>query len=451
MLVACGGDEDETCDPVAQSGCEDGQVCEQVQDGEPACFAPVEVHGKVLDLGTNAGVGGARVVAVDVNQAAASSVAISASDGTYALPVPAIRNADGTPAAFPVTLHADAQGYQSFPGPVRTALPLDVANATEIDDTLVLQSAITDIGLIADDGGGAGSITGTVGVPDDGHGVIIVAESGGVGFSGIASRDGDYTIFNLPAGHYSVTAYSVGHVYGVGEVDVAAASVKLDLALTDEAAGALNGTVSIVNPGDGNATSVLAFIESTFDPVTGRGVPPPGLRAPQTGVPNVSGAFTLDGIPPGKYVIVAAFENDNLGRDPDHCISGTADVHVTIGAGQTAEAPTTFKVTGSLGTISPGAIAAEPVTGTPTFSWVDDSSEDQYIVELFDAFGQMVWTKTIPGVSGGSPTATYDGANPLIPGMFYQWRVTSAKASGGGGELCELSRTEDLKGVFFVP
>jgi hypothetical protein len=32
--------------------------------------------------------------------------------------------------------------------------------------------------------------------------------------------------------------------------------------------------------------------------------------------------------------------------------------------------------------------------------------------------------------------------------MYYQFRATSVRTSGGG--TCEISRTEDLKGVFFV-
>src|SRR5215510_5641964 len=119
MVASCGGGDDK-CDPIAQSGCDDGKVCEQVTGSEtPACFAPVELRGRVLDLATSAGVAGARVVAVDVNGTAASGVAISAADGSYTLQVPAQRGADGAPGAFPVTLRADAVDYQSFPGTIR--------------------------------------------------------------------------------------------------------------------------------------------------------------------------------------------------------------------------------------------------------------------------------------------------------------------------------------------
>jgi hypothetical protein len=451
LLVACGGNDNKACDPVAQSGCDNGQICEQVAGSDATCLAPVEVKGKVIDLANGKGIGGARVVAVDVNGASVSSVAISGSDGTYALPVPAQRNADNTntPVAFPVSLRADAAGYLSFPGTVRQALPIDVATAVADGDGFTVKSALTDIGLIAQAGAGAGSIKGKAAVPDDHAGVLVVAESGGKGFSAIASRDGEYTIFNLAAGHYTVTAYSVGHVYAAAETDVAASAVTVDLALASDAPGSLSGQVSIVDSNGFSNTSVVAFLESTFDPTTGRGVAPPGLRAPRTGPVNITGAFSMDGVPPGRYVVVAAFENDGLVRDPDRCIAGTADVHVQIAAGQATTAPTDFKVTGALAVMSPGAEMAEPVTGNPTFRWADDSSEDQYLVEVFDAFGQLIWPSTIPGVSGGTPSLVYAGP-ALMPGMYYQWRVTSSRATGGTTR-CNISRSEDLRGVFYVP
>jgi hypothetical protein len=447
-FIACSSSND-TCDPVAQSGCDSGDVCEQVVDGEPACFGPVELRGRVLDLAAAHGIAGARVVAVDVNGAAASSVAISGGDGSYVLPVPAQRAADGTPSAFPVSLRADAAGYLAFPGTVRQALPVDLATATPGGDGLVIASTLTDIGLLTQPNAPGGSIRGKVALPDDHAGVLVVAEAAGVGHAAIASRDGDYQIFNLPAGHYRAIAYAVGHVYAAAETDVATGSAALDLALASAAPGSITGQVSIVNGGGASTTSVVAFVESTFDPVTGRGVAPPGLRSPHTGAPDVTGSFAIDGVPPGRYVMVAAFENDGLVRDPDHCISGTADVHVEVAAGQAVATPTTFKITGALSVTAPGALAAEALTATPTFRWADDSSEDQYLVEVFDAFGRRTWMATMPWVSGGAPSMVYSGP-ALQAGMYYQWRVTSSKSKSGGGGECELSRSEDLRGVFFM-
>src|SRR5437763_9613060 len=128
---ACGGSDDKACDVAAQTGCDSGDVCAAVAGGQPTCFAPVYLEGKVIDLATGTGIGDARVVALDVNRAPVSRVAATAADGSYRLEVPAIRNADGTPQAAPVTLRADARGYQSFPSGLRDAIPLDVGGAIQ--------------------------------------------------------------------------------------------------------------------------------------------------------------------------------------------------------------------------------------------------------------------------------------------------------------------------------
>jgi hypothetical protein len=447
-LIAAAVGCDGPCDPAVPSDCDHGQVCEQVAGSDtPACFAPVELHGRVLDLATGAAIAGARVVAVDVNGAAASGVALSAADGGYALQVPAERGAGGAPGTLPVTLRADAAGYQSFPGTIRQPLPIDVATAVMTGGNYVVQSSLTDVGLLARTGAAAaGALRGHVEIGADHASALVVAELTGKGTAVIAARDGDYAIFNLDAGHYTVTAYARGHVYAPAEIDVAG-DAKLDLKLSTDQPGTLNGQIDRVDGGASTGTSVVAFVESTFDPLTGRGAAPPGLRAPATGPPTITGAFAIDGVPPGKYVVVAAFENDGMVRDPDHCINGTVDTHVQVAAGQTAQAGT-FKVTGALAVMSPGATQAEAVTAAPALTWADDSGEDHYAVDVFDASGQRVWNTVIPGVSGATPTVAYGG--PMAHGMYYQFRVTSTKAQGNG-TTCELSRTEDLRGVFYVP
>lgn len=450
-LIGCGEDDDKTCDPVAQTGCEGGNVCEVVAGGEPTCFAPVAIEGRVFDLETDAGIEDARVVAVDINGAAVSNVVLSGPDGAYRLPIPTERNADGTPVNLEgnVTLRADARGYESFPGTVRQPLPLDLATATPVDGRLVIGGTLADIAMSSlGDGGTAGAIVGTVEVPDSITGIVVVAEGGGQGFATVAARNGEYAILNVPPGTFDVTAYAVDHNYVGGAANVNNNTVTLDLQLSADATSSISGQIEIVDGGTATATSIVLFIESTYDALTGRGITVPGLRAPRTGVPNVTGAFTMDGVPAGKYVVVAAFENDGLVRDPDQCIAGTADVHIEVVAATPLTVPESFKITGALSILAPGAMGPESLTAAPTFSWVDDASEDQYLVELFDSYGQLVWMKTIPGVNGTMPTLAYDGP-ALLPTMFYQFRVTSSRQQVNTGR-CNISRTEDLKGVFYL-
>lgn len=444
LTAACGGND--TCDPVAQTGCDNGQVCENVSDGTAACFGPVTVQGRVFDLATDAAIAGASVVALDVNGAPLGNVAITADDGTYSLPIPSDRAPDGTPVAQNVTLRADASGYQSFPGGIRQALPIDTGAAVAQNGGYVVQTALTDVGLIAEPSGtGTGSIAGHVDVPDDHAGVLVVAEDGsGKGFNGIADRDGAYTIFNLAAGDFTVKAYARGHVYDTAQVTVAAgAEAQADLHLTSDAPGTLTGQADIVAASGGSMTSIVMMVESTYDDVSGRGVTVPGLRAPDPGTaPNVTGAFTIDGVPPGRYVVLAAFENDALVRDPDPCISGTDIVHVEVMAGQTTAAPYSFKVTSAVTLTGPGADQPEAVTSAPMLSWTAYPSTQYYNVSVFDSFGTDVWDTQVTGTS-----VAYGG--PLDAGQYYQVRVYAGK-NNGNQTMCLLSSTEDLRGVFYV-
>jgi hypothetical protein len=172
-----------------------------------------------------------------------------------------------------------------------------------------------------------------------------------------------------------------------------------------------------------------------------RGEVPKGLRVATSG-----GKYELVDVPAGEYVVLAAFENDGLVRDPDTSIGGTAIQNITV-----ANAPLTvtgFKVTGALDVVSPGATGPEAVTGAPTFSWKDDSSEDGYEIRVYDTFGKLVWEKLdVARVTGGGNVSQAYAGPALTPG-YYQFRATSWRDKSGGKTY--ISATEDLKGVFIV-
>jgi len=436
------------CNVLSDSDCGDGSVCEYTTAGGTLCFDPIYLRGMVFDLADNASIEGALVVARDANGGVASTVAETDADGAYELQVSVTRNEDGNPApGASVTLRADADGYQTFPGGVRQALPVDTT--APVDKALVVESSLTDIGLIALGAGtGTGTIFGTVEFPEDSKSALVVAElSATEGYTAIADRDGNYRIFNLPAGTYSVKAYVQGYNCDPGTATLAGGDeAEVNLSLNDDGAAVLNGSVQIVNaPGDA-ATSVILVVESTFNTALVRGEMPPGLRAPSGGgTPSITGAFTIEGIPAGTYVILAAFENDLLVRDPDPAIAGTQILHRTFAAGETVDLSEGFKITEALEILSPGASGPELITTpTPIFTWVDDSSEDGYTITVYDTFGNVVWNdNAIPGSSGANPEVTYAGP-ALESGMYYQFKAVSTKVG------LPKSHTEDLKGVFYL-
>jgi hypothetical protein len=438
------------CDPVAQTGCEDGRVCEEVVAGEPACFAPLVLRGNVFDQSGGGGIQGATVVALDASRVPASTVAVTDVGGDYQIQLIRRRDADGNPVGGDVTLRADAAGFQTFPAGVRQPLPIDVSSPTEEHGLLVVQTAATNVGLVGlPSGTGTNQIFGSVEVPSSPTGMLVVAETSGQsprGFTAVADREGAYRIFNLPDGDLSVLAYARGVSYGAEDVSVSGGQqARVDLTLSNDAPGTVTGSVQIVNPGAGQGTSYFLVVESTFDPVLARGETPPGLRAPEGSSLVDSGTWMIEGVPAGSYKVVGAFENDRLVRDPDFGQGNTEIVRVEVGAGQSIEAPS-FKITGSIDVLFPGAERAEEVVGTPVFSWVDDSGEERYQIEVFDTFGDIIWSDpNIPKSTGSDPQVAYAGP-PLESGMYYQFRVTSFDANDR-----PLSRTEDLKGVFFLP
>lgn len=450
-------EQGEGCEPDNEHArCVDGLECAELAGGGHKCFEPVQLHGMVFDAETEAAIEGAHVLALDEQGTAKSDIAISDAAGEYSLTVPVPRNDDGSPAAgYPFFLRAQAQDYQTFPSGIRTALPIEVGDAGQTEGVWILDSALTDIALLLlpSDQQGLPSVAGSVLAGDDSGGVLVVAEDGsGAGLSAVSDLSGAYTIFNVPAGSYTVKGYAAGLQLEPADATVAADPVTgVDLAVSTAALGTISGKISIVNPGDGDATSVVLVVESTFNDTFVRGEVPRGLRSPLSGPPSVTGDFSIEGVPAGRYVVLAAFENDFLVRDPDTNIAGTQILHLEVPSPGTDYAiPDSFKVTGALGVVGPGAEVPEAVTGNPTLEWEDDSSEDYYTVVVYDAFGNLVWETQIPGQSGGA-TVSLDYAGPALEsGMYYQFRATSWRQSGGQPPA-PISQTEDLRGVFYVP
>jgi hypothetical protein len=450
-LTACGGDDKEeetkpSCNVAAQTGCEDGLVCEQVEgtDAEPGCFAPVLVEGRVVRAAAlDEGIKGARVVGRDENGASVSlSVAVTGDDGSYQLRVPATRKADGTPSVPELLLRADAASFATFPSGLRVAIPIDVSSPNKDKDGYHIENDSTTIALDAlTDTTGLGSVSGQV-LAETAAGTLVVAGTA----SGIADHDGSYVLFNVPAGAQEVRGYAAGLSLGPAEASVKAGAetTGVDLAVSDAPLGSVAGDVSFVNA-SAQTTSVVLVVESTFNVSLARGEVPKGLRQYP-----VSGKYSFADVPAGDYVVLAAFENDELVRDPDMSIGGTAIQHISV-AGAAVDVPG-FKITGALDVVAPGALEPERVSGDVSFEFADDSSEDGYELSVLDTFGNEVWKNVdVPRVSGASTVSVSYGGPALEPG-YYQFRAVSwrEQKDGKGTTRSYISATEDLKGVFIV-
>jgi hypothetical protein len=466
FLVGCGGDEETppsgalgaSCDPKHMpSTCDEGLTCSELPDGDHHCFVETILRGVVKDASTGEPVAAAHVMALNDKGAPVTDVAKTDAQGKYELTVPADRGADGKPIEPKFTLRAAAQDYQAFPYGSRVALPIDVDGAALEDGRYVVENALTSVDLIPLPAGDRSMIEGSI-VALDGHadaavgGVLVVAKGDDGVESGISDKSGAFTVFNVAAGNQELKAYGANLQLESKSLTVTdAALTGVVLHEIDAATTTVSGSVQLVNASGGSMTSVILVVEDTFDANVARGEAPRGLRAPGTGAPNVTGAFSIAGVPAGKYVVLAAYENDDLVRDPDTNISGTDFVHIEVKSGEpTLAIADGFKVTQALGTVAPGVDGPEAVTEKPDLVWTDDSSEDGYDLHVFDALGNEVWQKLdLPPVKGDKTvTVKYEG--PLDPGMYYQFRVSSWREPGKG-ERAPISTTEDLRGVFFLP
>jgi hypothetical protein len=450
------------CSVETEDSCPSGLACELRTDGLHACYAEVVLAGRVFDLAADAAIADARVAAADAAGAAASDVAVTDAEGLYELVVPVDREPDGTfvPGRGTVTLRAAARDYEIFPHGIRQALPIDcAAGAVEDGDRWLVQSALTDVGLIPlpDDWLERGSVSGRVDARRPG-GVLLVAQGTSGTPMGWSDWSGDFVLFNIRPGTYAIHGFKAGLQLRPEPISVEEGADLVDVVIheiTDVDTAVVSGSIQIVNPGDCAGTSVVLVPAAAFDETLARGEVAPGLRAPAPGTaPSVTGAFSIAGVPDGEYVVLAAFENDRCVRDPDPGIAGTQIARLSVPdttEGRAITIDTSFKVTGALAVISPGAAVPEAVTGTPTFTWEDDSSEDAYHLVVYDAFCEEAWRREdLPGASGGTPSVAYgDGgttATALESGMYYQFRVTSLRR---GGEN-PISMTEDLLGVFYL-
>jgi len=458
-LVGCASDDTlspgDQCDPRYYL-CPEGFVCAELVNGGNKCSGELVLSGTITNASDGSGVKGAQVIALNEEGIAVANVAHTDKSGNYELIATAKRNADGSPAGT-YTLWAAAQHYQAFPGGGRAALPLDLADASSVDGPYRLDSALTHVGLISLGAGERSSMSGSIlehgeASPGDDGGVLVVASGANGAFSGVSDKAGIFTIFNLPAGEYEFRAYSVdmqNEGVNVAVPPDPVSGLSLDQQSTNVIGSltTVTGSVELVNAPAGALTSVILVVADTFDPLSARGEAPRGLRSPRTGSPDVNGNFSISGVPAGRYVVLPAYENDDLVRDPAKTDFVTVDVKAGTKQIDIAES---FKVTAALPTSSPGAEAPEAVTAKPKLVWGNDSSADYYDLRVFDAFGAEVWNALmLPGASGSATAQVqYDG--PLEPGMYYQFRVTAWRAPSGEDPV-PIAATEDQRGVFYLP
>lgn len=343
-----------------------------------------------------------------------------------------------------VLVKVSAQGYASSPSPLGSPLPFTIESNKTTTANIQL-SALSNASTL-------GSISGKVLNSSTGvANALVVAQdsSSKIWYSTASGPDGSYTLFNLPASSFTVTALRAGYNFPGAPANVTAVTVtpNIDIVATSPAAGMISGKVSFLSTQNGVVDVTL------IHPGTGEVIP--GLST-YTDASNLT--YTLNNVPEGTFVAIASLKTDGYVLDPDS-VAKFGEPKVTVSGGvaypfvngvQSANPGNlNFSVTGAVTLTQPLNYQEFITSVTPvTFQWNAYPSTKNYVLEVTDENGNVVWGGNAPGANNytvaatANPQVTYPGT---LPAGTYRVRIYAANVAD-----TLISSTEDLEGVFTV-
>ncbi len=412
-------------------------ACKKDEESEPE---PTTGHlnGVVYDAATNEPIEGVRIIVYNSETNSPTSNTISTDiTGAYTVEL--------DPGTY--YLNLNKQSYLGIPA----------LGTTPISVTVVVgEETITDYNMQASPITSGGSITGKVMNGEEVVvGALIVAVNGNNAYSSVTDGDGVYFIYNVPAETYNVMAYMA--TYNSNEVSASVSSntesADNNLTMTADASGEVSGTVTFLATDNGEVDVALTHL------ITKETIP--GLTTT-----TVSGAYTISNVPNGTYIARASFSNDTYVVDPDWIVKNGEPIVIINNDVITLA----FSVTGAVTLTSPSnesttTLPLETTETTPTFSWVGYSSTSDYVIEVSDINGNVIWG----GFSGEGATLVKniviskdqlsivfnsDGnatISELELNTIYRWRIFASKdnvQSVTGWEL--ISASEEQLGLFII-
>lgn len=285
-------------------------------------------------------------------------------------------------------------------------------------------------------------------------GVLVAASNGTTGYSSVTGTDGTYYIYNVPAGTYQVQGALSNYNSTTVSVSVMASteSSGKDITMTSGATGVVSGTISFLATNNGEVDVTLT------NPLTKQTIP--GLVTKTQG-----GIYSIGKVPDGTYIARASYANDGYVVDPDWILKN-GEPTVSISGSTITQ---NFSVTGAVRLVSPtnDSTTTKPIEvigSTPTFTWLAYSSTSDYVIEVSDINGTIIWGGFTKGIStitknivipksqlsivfnsDGKATSTLKSKNT------YRWRIYSSKddnSSSTGWKLISVS--EEQRGLFII-
>jgi hypothetical protein len=405
-----------------------------------------KITGKVTDLSSGATLSEATVILFDANANSPVNTTKTNSSGDYTFEV------DGGN----YFLKFYKQGYESVPPREMEPVPFEVMiGQTTTQSVQMSASSITN----------AGYITGKVSAGSSGKaGVLVIAEGANSAYSAISDKDGNYTIFNVPAGSFEVKGLLAEYSSSVASTSVTAntATNNVNVTLTEDAAAEVSGTFKVISQ------TTIATPPTTMDialvhPLTRETIPGLSQNVPYSS----SLSFSFSGVPDGTYIVRATFANDYIVIDPDY-ITKFGDYTVTISGGTADPGSVDIVATSAVILTSPtnamNTTVPVSATTTPTFEWSAYPSTSDYVIEVTDAStGNVIWggftntdgtiTKNIT-IPSNTTSVAFDSdgtaTDALEVGKVYRWRVYASKNNNQSGTWNLISASEDQQGLIII-
>lgn len=399
------------------------------------------ISGTVLDATNDATLGDAIVIVfnADTNEPV-GEITKSNEDGTFSIEL--------DPGNYYIRI--SRQGYIDSPPKGISAVPFSVViGATEEKTINLIPSDVTDAGILS------GKVTEGEN-PVAGVLVVAVQTNGDQGYSSITDQNGEYAIYNIPAGSYTAKGWlsEYNSSEASASVSVSTETSEVNVEMTSGAANTLSGQVRNI------AAENIDVDVSLIHSITRETIP--GLTT-KTEAQN----YTISGIPDGVYIARATFENDQRVMDPDR-IAKFGEPVVEIAGGATKEL--SYDITGSVTINTPTNesdtnIPFETTETAPIFEWTPYSSTSDYIIEVMESNGNVIWggfdtSGNLPVkniiIPAGQTSIVFNedesaSITALEPGKVYRWRIFASKNdknSDTGWTL--ISASEDQLGLIKI-
>ena len=288
-------------------------------------------------------------------------------------------------------------------------------------------------------------------------GFLIVAKSSGMNseYHTNSGPDGYFVLFNVPYELYEVDAIKSGY-QSANQPQVTltsgSSSATVQINVNQITGSTLTGKVTFLAVENGIVDiSLLDKISHTV--VNGL-----------TAMIDSSRNYVINNIPAGEYIAWASYENDGYVMDPDWIFKNPGALNVSFSTDTSKVRD--FSVTGAITIISPTNPPGEITPALadslfPTFQWNAYPQTKEYIVEVRDINGNLIWGgftesgeirhSQIPKELN-SVEFNFDGSasSQLQPGNIYQWRLYADDDATSDVQTL-LSSSEDLMGLFRVP